>query len=188
MGAKPQAPSRPGSAACPRTPRTTRARSTRPCGQTLAVPENPGQPKNARPRRCLPKPPDPQGGPIPLANPAPTLTARPPARNHRLQPPLNRARSGPMPLAKRRSYATGGRHAQQWESPTVVAGVDGELCTGLGAITSVADKADSAFRAGATAPEAVPACASYLLEHSLAMLGGGRIGGGACSDDPFDAN
>ena len=29
--------------------------------------------------------------------------------------------------------------AQQWEYPTLVAGVDGGLCTGLGAITSVAD-------------------------------------------------
>jgi hypothetical protein len=41
--------------------------------------------------------------------------------------------------------------------PTLVAGVDGGPCTGLGAITSVADKADSAFRAGATAPEAAAA-------------------------------
>jgi hypothetical protein len=39
--------------------------------------------------------------------------------------------------------------------PALVAGVDGGLCTVLGATTSVADKADSAFRAGATAPERV---------------------------------
>jgi hypothetical protein len=65
------------------------------------------------------------------------------------------------------------------EYPTLVAGVDGGLCTGLGAITSVADKADSAFRAGATAPEADPACGSYLPKHFLATLAGSVWGGSA---------
>jgi len=60
--------------------------------------------------------------------------------------------------------------------PDPVAGVDGGLCTGLGAITSVADKADSAFRAGATAPEAVSRYGSDLPKRSRRCHAQAHIG------------
>lgn len=62
------------------------------------------------------------------------------------------------------------------EYPNFVAGVDGGLCTGLGAIISVADKADSAFRAGATAPERVAVYAADLRRRARRCPARAHIG------------
>src|SRR5690349_5329596 len=79
-----------GQHSLPQNPREpTRARSARPCGQTLAAPGEPA---------AAPRVPDrednPRGGPMPLAKPPP-LDPDQPSRNHQLRPSLNQA--GPVP-------------------------------------------------------------------------------------------
>ena len=101
MGSRARPSSRPGSTARPRTPGNHKARSARPCGQTLAAPGEPAAAQQgARPRRWPSRThAAPPGGPMPLANRAARLTAAKPSRNHQLQPT---AEPGPA-----RSHATG---------------------------------------------------------------------------------
>ena len=74
-----------------------------PTGRPLRPPENP-----RRPHGCPTEKIAPTVVPCHRRNSHPLDPAKP-NRNHQLRPPLNRARPGPMQLAKRRSHAPGGR-------------------------------------------------------------------------------
>src|SRR5579859_5968595 len=95
----------PGRAAkpAPEPPAATRAHFARPCGHTLAAPGEPAAAPGVPDREDSPRWSHATGGT------ATRLTPHQPSRNHQLRPPLNRARPGPMPLAKRRSHPPGGR-------------------------------------------------------------------------------
>lgn len=106
--------SRPGSTACPRTPEDHKgslrsALRAHPCGPRRTRGSHNGCPTE---KMSLSPATRAKGWSHATGGHPPCLTATKPSRNHQLQPPPNRTRPGPKPLAKRRSHGPGGRHTR----------------------------------------------------------------------------